>query len=390
MSQQPTTYIDPDTGRPVTRWTSGEHKDQHLYLTGPSVTADDRWLVIISQRDGHPNLWAIDRQSGAARQLSRNRNGKRMSYCHSDGGPAGLSKSSPSLDATRGRVYTVIDDRLERIDLVDGATTVLTDIPAGWITAFTQVSADGTRICVPLTPATAFADTDSDGDQARQMEAVHARVAAGSVRSRLLIVDTTTGTTRCAAEVPFWVTHVQFDPHDADRVLFNSEGHWHQQDAIARMWMLEADGTTHPLIDQAPGLRLGHECWTPDGRSIVYHGYSEGGHLLRAGGHFIGRCDAHGTVIEEIPMADAAVHHACLLNDGRYLADTFDNRLVVIDPRSNPATTTTICRTDIRHRADQDVHPHAVPTPRGVLFTSDRASPADVYEVMIEPAPPMG
>src|SRR4029450_5762278 len=47
------TYRDPDTGATVIQWTNAPCTNQHLYFTSFSVTQDDRWLVILSRRDGH-------------------------------------------------------------------------------------------------------------------------------------------------------------------------------------------------------------------------------------------------------------------------------------------------------------------------------------------------
>ena len=55
---------DPDSGRTVIRWTASSARDNHLYFTSPSVTADDRWLVFLSERTGRVNLFSIDRATG--------------------------------------------------------------------------------------------------------------------------------------------------------------------------------------------------------------------------------------------------------------------------------------------------------------------------------------
>ena len=85
------TYRDPDTGATVIQWTNAPCTNHHLYFTSFSVTQDDRWLAILSDRDGHPNLYAIDRRDGAIRRLSNNQNGLLRSYVYPQGGLRGLS-----------------------------------------------------------------------------------------------------------------------------------------------------------------------------------------------------------------------------------------------------------------------------------------------------------
>ena len=64
------------------RWADSQEKDQHLYFTSPSVTDDDRWLVILSERTGHPNIFAIDRTDGELRHLCIHGSSSREQDCH--------------------------------------------------------------------------------------------------------------------------------------------------------------------------------------------------------------------------------------------------------------------------------------------------------------------
>lgn len=76
------TYLDAKTGVEVIQWTLAACKNHHLYFTSHSVTADNRWLVFLSERDGHPNIYAIDRGDGGIRRLSKNRDGLLRSYVY--------------------------------------------------------------------------------------------------------------------------------------------------------------------------------------------------------------------------------------------------------------------------------------------------------------------
>lgn len=387
---KPVQYQDPLTGRSITRWTDGPWKDQHLYFTGPSITADGRWIIVISERDGHPKLYGIDRRASEIHCLTPQSQGKLLSYCHGDGGPKGLSKSFPCLDGQRGRVYGVVDDQVLRLDLEPRQSRVLGTIPAGWVTSFSHVSADGRWLCVPLCNPESFTGDAAVRDQATQMKAVWKRVIAGQVRSKILLFDTQTGDQRCAAEVPFWVTHVQFDPSDPGRILFNSESLWHEQDHIPRMWILEADGKTHPLFDQAKGERVGHENWSPDGRSIVYHGFeaSDDFYAANKGHHFLARRDLQGNLLERMEIGALGIHHATLLANGDYLVDTLDGIVGVVHPEGSASVVRPLCRSDTRDRSDQDTHAHAKASPDGreVVWSSDKDGGVNVYCMTLDEA----
>ncbi len=371
---------DETTGRQVIRWTASPARDQHPYFTSPAVTADDRFLLILSERSGAPNLHVIDRGDGRIRQLT-DADAMLRAYCYPTGTTRGLSKATPFLDATRRHAYWVQDDAAWRIDLAQGQTPEkLADLPAGWYTGFTHLSPDGGTFCVPCTDPRAFRDDhQSQGDQMGHVP--WAMIEQGLV-TRLCMIDTQHGQVRDKIEIPFWVTHVQFDPASTGRLLFNCEGmvgggadrrfpYW------GRMWALEPDGRWRRLYEQPASEHATHENWMPDGRTILYHG-------VRDGEHFIAGRDWAGELVFERSTGGVAVYHAVATPDPtRVTVDSRDGLVYLFDldaPAHDCARPLCSHRSSYR---DQDAHAHPVMTASqgGVVFTSDRAGTCDVYEV---------
>jgi len=370
------TYTDAATGATVTQWTSAECTNQHLYFTSYSVTDDDRWLTIISDRDGHPNLYAIDRRDGTMRRLSDNRSGLLRSYVYSQGGLKGFSKVSPCLDPSHNRIFYVRDDVVYSVDLDDAESheRKLCELPAGWFGAFTHISPDGKTFCVPCTDPRAFGEEKTQWEQLRT---VPERMRKAGLVSQIYLIDTETGASRIAAEVPFWVTHVQFDPAGTGRIVFNLEGHDTTGTPLRnRIWCLEPNGTYRPISPEPPGEWRSHENWSPDGKSIVYHG-------ARDGRAFVAARKWDGELVSETSLDGIEFWHATAALDGRRkFVDRRDGMISILDPKTRELID--LCRHDTTYE-NQDAHAHPITTPRGrgVIFTSNRSGHCQVYEVPV-------
>jgi len=373
-----TQHIDRETGQTVIRWTQGGAKNQHLYFTSPSVTEDDRWLIFISDRDGHPNLYAIDRGNGRIQKLTVNNEGLLRAYVYPLGGRRGLSKASPCLDARHNRVYYIQNDEVWRVDLDDNSEPFkLSTLPAGAYTAFNHVSPDGQRLCVPIADARAFeAPMQTQWEQLRQVPEL---MRQENLTTQILLIDTTTGQSQIAAEAPFWVTHVQFDPASSGRIIFNKEGQYPTTGIPLpdRIWCLETNGHIRPLAPETDGEWRSHENWAPDGNAIVYHG-------SRAGEPFVAARTWDGALLRQASLAGITLYHATGAIDGRRLfIDKPDGLIALVDPDEiGAARVRNICRHD-SSCCDQDAHVHPITTQGGksVVFTSDAAGQCDVYEV---------
>ncbi len=379
LSAERLTYRDPATGAEIIQWTQAPGKNHHLYFTSHSVTADGRWLVFLSDRDGHPNLYKIERADGSIRQLSDNRCGILRSYVYPQGGLSGLGKASPCLDPVRNRLLYIRDDQVFRVDLdaPDAGEQRLCSLPGGWYGGYTHVAPDGKTFCVPCTDPRAFADEKNQWEQLNQ---VPSRMSRLGLCTRLVFIDVESGAARIAAEAPFWVTHVQFDPAGSGRMVFNLEGHDKGSPLPDRIWCLETDGSFRKIAAESEGEWRTHENWAPDGKSIVYHG-------LRNGRSFVAARTWEGELLHETSIGGVEFWHATGFPDGRRLVlDRCDGMISLLDPCAEQPDQRLVdlCRHDTTTE-DQDAHAHplACLDGRSIVFTSNRGGHCQIYEVPV-------
>ncbi len=378
-------FTDSETGARVTQWTSSPALDRPLYFTSPSVTRDDRWLVLLSERDGgSPNFFAIERASGLIHRLTNNTQGSLASYCYPSENRSGIGKSSPCLDPDRNILYYIKGYEVWRVSLEgDRVPQKLATLPAGWWTAFTHVSADGRWLCVPCTHPDAFPPGQST--QWEQLDNMYPRLKDKGLVSRIYLIETATGRSRILAELPFWVTHVNFAPDDSGKLLVNSEGpQSSRHGSPPRIWCVESDGSHHPLFEQN-GMRVNHENFARDQPWIIYHGgYEKNGEARRR--NFVAARDWTGSPIFEYALEDLPLMHATPMNNPRWsVVDTPEHIAMICPDTQNRPALIPLCRHHSREGfgANQDHHCHPLQTLAGggVVFASNREGEANVYEV---------
>lgn len=372
--------------------------DQLLYFTSTSLL-DGGELVFISDRTGHPNLYLLDFQNRKEWQLTRNAEGWLKSYVYFDGNPyRGLGKASISLDAKRGLVYYIQGRDIRVVDR-SGQERVLAELPKGQMTAFTHVSADGTRLCVPTVDARAL-DDEKPLPVPKPGHDIDDRVHAEGLSSYLRVYDTSTGREVETVVVPrAWITHVQFSPIDNRLILYNHE--WCSFDCgIRRMWLW--DGTRHLQLRQETTLDARqprsrhdwtcHEMWERDGSAIIYHG---GYHK---GPSFLGRVRPDGSEATEISLpADWTQYgHFTVGAPGQLVSDGYYQ---TPETKEGNGQWISLLQVDwncgqidwqpmARHGSSwssQDTHPHPIIShdTHEVYFTSDRSGKRAVYRLEI-------
>jgi oligogalacturonide lyase len=368
--------------------------EQLLYFTSTSLTCDDTRIVFISGRTGHPNIFSRDLVSGEERQLSNNEQGYLKSYVYFDGVPyRRLGKASTSFHAPSGALYYIQGREIRKVT-ADGEATVLAQYPDGQMTAFTHVSADGKRLCVPTTDAYALdADKQLSGIPKYNIDE---RVQAEGLSSYLRIYDTDTGDEIISEQVErCWITHVQFSPINSDLILYNHE--WPADCGIRRMWLF--DGTHHlRLRTEGDGRSHNdwacHEMWERDGSAIIYHG----GFL--DGPNYLGRVKPDGSELTEIALKTGSSRYGhftvgipnILVSDG-YYEEEGDNdhsggdwiSLVEVNWEDGTYQWFPQCRNSSSWDS-QDAHPHPIidHASKFIYFTSDMDGKRAIYRIALE------
>lgn len=380
---------------PAVRVTDGVANDQLLYFTSPSLLADDRRLVFISDRTGHPNLFLRDLKTGEQRQLSRNTDGLLKSYVYFDGTPyRGFGKASVSVHAASGKIYFIQGRQICCAD-AEGGLRTLAELPHGQMTAFTHVSADGKRLCVPTTDARCLeGDAQLAGKPAYDIDA---RIREENLSSWLRVFDTESGREILRERVPqAWVTHVQFAPQNPDWILYNHE--WPSDCGIRRIWLW--NGREHlRLRTEGEGRKREdwtcHEMWERNGDAIIYHG------MFADGPAYIGRVKPDGSDRVEIllPAGWKRYGHftegkpGVLVSDGYYETPADGEPahigawicVIKADWAARRADWIPLCRHGSSWRS-QCEHPHPVfnHANNAIYFVSDCEGKRAIYRVAVD------
>ncbi len=372
-----------------------ESNEQLLYFTSNSLLADDRRIVLISDRTGDYNLFLRDMITGDECQLTDNREGFLKSHVYFDGQPyRGLGRASVSLDGERGVAYYIQGREIRVVDM-QGNMRPFALLPTEQMTTFTHVSEDGTRLVVPTTDAYAL---DGDNLLAGKPEYdIDDRVQMNGLSSYLHIYDTATGREVDCVIVPrCWISHAQFAPLDRGTLLYNHE--WPSDCGVRRMWLW--DGAKHLMLrpeNLAEGRSRGdwtcHEMWERDGLSIIYHG------TYVDGRGYVGRVRPDGSDLREITFPDGWTQYGhftvgqpnWLVTDGYYRQEgdgTGEHgewiALLHMDWDAGKIDWIPLEKSGSSW-GSQDAHPHPIfdHAGRAVYFTSDRGGKRAAYRIDI-------
>ncbi|MES1213668.1 MAG: oligogalacturonate lyase family protein [Singulisphaera sp.] len=330
----------------------------HPFVYQPAYDDAMQWLVFVSHRTGHPQLFAEERSTGRLIQLT-------------DRGDLNEWSIHPARD---GRyVYFTAGRGAWRVSLHDFAEECYVHfgdvpmIPAGMVAeamGTTTVSHDDRWWAVPV----------SQGKSAT-----------------LNVIDTHTGDCQPILEAKV-IGHPEFHPRDASLLRYSGPYH-------SRMWFVRRDGSDHRLIYRRNEQKkewIVHEVWNPLRPELLVVNWPHG---------TLGVDIETGSVRHISPFPS---WHISMSRDGRHMVcdTTFpDQGVHVLDPRNGHAEPRLLCESAATNQGDhwrsehcpyddgpvkvyapQHTHPHPSFAPDGkrIVFTSDRSGHAQIYEAVVD------
>jgi oligogalacturonide lyase len=343
---------DPDTGATVTRLTPADVTCHRNYFYQKCFTRDGQRLLFGAEFGPGPH-WhyhLLDLPSQTALQLTEGE---------------GENTFGGFLSPDDRLLYFVRGDRhLIRLELDGLYESRVYTVPEGWVGYGTWVA---NSACTHLVGIEIHADDWFElDDWSRFVDMFHARP-----RCRLIRIDLGTGERDIVLERHGWLGHPQYRPFDDRTVAYCHEG---PSDLIdARIWLIGDDGSDRRCARvHAPGERITHEFWVPDGSAMVYVSFRDGERERR-----ICRVDPvtlYNTVLTTMPPCS----HLMSNHDGSLIVGDGsgdDPYLHLFDLRRGKSAP--IARHDsswkVYKRNRQVTHPHPSFTPdeRAVLYTSD-------------------
>lgn len=361
-------YRDPVTGVRMRRLTGYLGHSNHLYFTNPGWWGDGRRLVFQSDRGNRTCLMSIDLESGSLTTLSEE--------------PPGTDLLVAFVNPVHPEAYFWSSNELVGVDLRSATRRELFEVTANQVPVSLSVTADGRYICSAVRDKVAFEhELDLLNGYVGFRDLCEARPT-----TRVIRIDTQTGTAEVAHEDDRWIGHVNASPTRPDLLSFCHEGPWEIIDQ--RMWGLNPQQPGEPwkIRPQSPEECIGHEYWLADGERIGYHGWNEPSHR----DPFLGsiRFDNTDPIERPFPYDSDHIHSNTpdlIVGDGPGARRSPHVVLWKWDGERYEGPRVLCRHASSRHMQRTHVHPLLTTGNRSVLFTSDRRGYADMYLVEVPP-----
>ena len=388
------TVADPLTGRRVRRLTTqGLVNQTPTYHTNSGFTADGRFLVFVTIRDGATWVVRAEVETGQLTAIWQAPGIGDRNYIH-----RGMELTTPGLDGRgicgnrqcmapkSGQVVFTCERRLLAVNLFDGEETVLLDdIGAEWIFGAPTVSPDEHHIAITLSSA------HPEALAGRHLTRRYESYPNHRLRVVRVPLDGSGTVDLLHEHTPAQSAHCAYCPTDSNLLYFDLDlppAYWGGSDGqTPRIWLLNiTDRRVWPLKTTYPGPFQTHQVWLWDGSAMAYHG------PLPEGGVYIGIAGTDGKTTWErsFPEARSYGHLAAdpirraLILDGDLTPDLLQ-WMYVDQPADRAPHVEPICRhaTQWESIPGQYSHPHplADPTGRWIAFNAASGGRSDVYVV---------
>jgi hypothetical protein len=292
MMAAATAFTDPDTGREVKQFTTGAANSYPLYYFTPSITPDQRYCIIHSERSGWVQLYRMELETGAQVQLTNGatRDSGWSIWC--EGHLRGIYNHLSALNVVHREVYYFQDQEIRSTHIDTLENQLVMKIPGRVSIGQTSFSPDGRHYAFIHADRKQFAERIADREALLNMRLGPWDHEAwrNTVPSVIGVIDTQTGKYRDLIQLDFHVHHVIFAENDT--LLVN-----HTKNANG-MWKIKLDGS-----DRRDLRPLIHQLVTK--RGIFYE-------VVKPGPvkNWLGLYNLKSDKFEEVPMpaADGYVH----------------------------------------------------------------------------------
>ena len=201
-------FKDPLTGRAIRQLTAGSGDEYHIYYQAYPVTADGKWLVFYSQRDGRTDLYRLGLFDGVITRLTRGRTANSGWWPFSPLRSEGVYDFIACLHPETGRVFYHDQNEIRVID-IESLEDTLISLGSEDMRPLSQMacSFDGTFITTVWTPKEHIEEADRARIEAEKAalekgdNELHGRMIKGfdegewmmRLKSRLDVIDTVSG-----------------------------------------------------------------------------------------------------------------------------------------------------------------------------------------------------
>jgi len=312
---------DSATGRPVRQLTTrGLANNTPSYQQGSTFSADGRYLLVLSIREGRSCVLRAEAATGELTELmSAEGFGEAVKdemepWAPGPEGRGGIHHVT-MLPAS-GWAVAVTPRRVLAAHVETGEQRVLVpELDPGEVCSMLGGNASGDKVYLPMSPI--HPDLAAGHDHPRRGYTPALLEAFGGKPSRLLEVDLSDGRTRCVDQHDFaGNNHVIPSPVDDDLLLIDRDlpptfGYYGDLCESPRAHLLRlSTGELTPLRPRNRHQFQSHTNWNRDGSRVYYHGPAYEGHEqpVREGGRlgemFLGVSDLAGQCLWEMNFPD--------------------------------------------------------------------------------------